>query len=392
MSQHLPPMQLFQQVPVVPVSAVKRSIGQGGPIWPDYDHQITPRHCRAGLPVDRRPAAPRRARPLRQPAVWGGFLINQFGHLVAEQLPRLPQSLRDRPDDLYLFTVHPGQDAETLPDYIWQALDWFGLRRNQVRLISEPVVADELRVAAQGEMLGRCDISPAYLDMVDALAARNALRPERAEVVFVTRAGLPAKGKAGHLGESYLAGLLARLGVRVLDPAKAPLRDQLAAYAGAAVLVFSEGSALHGRGLLGRIDQQIHVLRRRATHFTARNQTTPRCRALCYHTTVAGALTATMPGGRERPDLALAFYDLPALFACFAQLGIDLAAHWDAAAYRAAQEAEAALWLETCPLSDDCRAQNRATLVALGFHLPAATPRPTPASPLAHGGPAARLN
>ncbi len=392
MSAALPQMQLFHAVPVVPVSVVRRSVGQGGPIWPDYDSQIAPRHCRAGVPVDRRPAPPKRARALSQPAVWGGFLINQFGHLVAEHLPRLPQSLRDRPDDLYLFTVHPGQDADTLPGYVWQALEWFGLHRSQVRLISKPVVAAELRVAAQGEMLGKCDIRPAYLDLVEALAERNALRPERAGIVFVTRAGLLAAGKAGHLGETYLAGLLQRLGVRVLDPAAQGLRQQLALYAGAGVLVFAQGSALHGRGLLGRIDQEIHVLCRRPNHFTARNQTAPRCRALHYHNSVAGCLPVTQPDGRERNDLALSFYDLPVLFQCFARLGIDLAAHWDAAAFRAAEEAEAAAWLAACPLSDDCRAQNRARLTMLGFHLPPDPPTPPFVSPLAHGGPAARLN
>lgn len=386
MSVSLPQMQLFHQVPLVPVTVVQRSVGQGGPIWPDYDSQITPRHCRAGVPVDRRPADPKRTRPLRRPAVWGGFLINQFGHLVAEQLPRLPQSLRDRPDDLYLFTVHPGQDADTLPAYVWQALDWFGLRRNKLRLIDKAVLVSELRVAVQGEMLGKCEISNAYLDLIEALSDRNALCPERSDILFVTRAGMPAIGKAGHLGESYLAQLLQSLGVRVIDPARLSLRDQLAHYAGAGTIVFSEGSALHGRALLGRIDQEIHVLRRRASHFTGRNQTAPRCRALHYHTTVSAYLPATMPGGRDRPDLSLSLYDLDVLFQAFAGLGLDLAAHWDAEAYRAAQIEEAAAWLALCPLSDACRAQNLVTLHQLGLEVPP----PPPTSPLAQSGPAAR--
>ncbi len=377
MIAHLPPMQTFRQIPVVPVSALRGMVAHGGPIWPDFDNQIAARHCRQGSPSDRRPADPRNARRLRRPAVWGGYLVNQFGHLIAEQTPRLPQSLRERPNDLYLFTVQPGQDEDAVPRYVWDVLDWYGLRRSRARVITSPILVDELHVAAQGEMLGKFAISAEYLDLVEATAARNELEPVVSDIVFVTRAGMLARGMAGHLGESYLAEVLSRLGVRVLNPAVAPLREQLAVYAGAKVLVFSEGSALHGRGLLGRIDQDIHVLRRRFNHRIGQSQIEPRCRSLQMHTTVERYLAAAMPGGRPRPDLAASVYDLEVLFACFAEIGLDLAAHWNADDYRAAQQTDAKDWLTACPLSDEKIAENIVILQRIGLpvDLP---PRPLP--------------
>lgn len=367
MSARLAQLQAFRDVPVVPVTSFGRSVGHGGPIWPEFEGQVAARHCRHDSPADRRPISPSRTRPLRRSAVWGGFLIHQFGHLVSEQMTRLPQSLRDRPDDLYLFTVQPGQTAETLPSHIWDVLDWYGVRRRRVRLITRPILSADLRVAAQGETLGRLAPNPEYLDLVDALAMRNALVPARSEIAFVTRAGMLARGMGGHLGETYVAELLTQLGVKVLDPAVAPLRDQLASYAGARVLVFSEGSALHGRGMLGRIDQDIHVLCRRFKHRIGQAQIAPRCRSLHYHVVVEYPLLAVMPEGRPRPDLSAATYDLPVLFDCFARLGLDLAAIWNDEAYRAAQIEDARAWLKTCKLSDEQLHLNIQTLNELGF-------------------------
>ena len=94
----------------------------------------------------------------------------------------------------------------------------------------------------------------------------------------VSRAGIAQRGGGGHAGESYLIGLLRSKGVTVLDPGQADLSVQMAAYAGAVRLIFAEGSALHGRQLLGRVAQDIDVLRRRPGKVMAQAQLQPRCR------------------------------------------------------------------------------------------------------------------
>jgi len=357
----------LHDVPVVPVRSVARHIAHGGPIWPMFDQQTTARHCRDRLPVDRSPAVPRRARLLREPAVWGGFLNPQFGHLIVEQLTRLPQSLRDRPGDLVLFTLPPRMTEATLPGWVWQALDWHGLSQSRVRLVDRALRARTLRVAAQGEMMGKDATAGAYLDLLDQNFARQALVADPAPVVFVARAGMVARGQGGHAGEAYLAQALARAGVRVVDPATLPVARQLAIYAGAQVLVFSEGSAQHGRLLLGRLHQAIHVLRRRPSRDLAAEQLAPRCDHLRYHAAVGHRLGAQMPSGTNRLDLTAALYDLDVVFDLFGQLGHDLRRDWDAAAYHAAVHHDLCGWLSHCPTDADQRQANLALLAAAGF-------------------------
>ncbi len=367
----LAPMQAFQDIPVVPLSVLSRHIACGGPIWPDFDRQVAARHCRDGLPVDMCPERPAQTRALRHPAVWGGVLDPQFGHLVAEQLTRLPQSVRERPDDIYLFATKPGQIDATPPEWIWQVLDWHGVPRRKVRLVDAALSVTDLRVAAQGEMLGSQPTAAAYLDLLDATMARNGLRPDPAAVVFATRAGMVARGLGGHAGESYLADALTRAGVRVIDPGRLGIAEQMAIYAGARALVFSEGSAIHGRQLLGRVAQDIHILRRRPNQSIGASQLAPRCRALHYHASAGRRLGARMRGGGFRRDLTAALYDLDVVFALFGALGHDLRPHWDAAAYHQAVLVDLRGWLDNCTTAPDQLLENLALIADAGFGLDA---------------------
>lgn len=372
-------MQVFCDVPVVPVQAVSAHVAHGGPVWPAFDTQTAARHCRDRRPVDRCPTLPARARTLRRPAVWGGFLNLQFGHLIVEQLTRLPQSLRDRPEDLYLFTLPPGQQPDSLPDWVWQVLDWHGVPRRRVRLVETPICAAELRVAAQGEMMGTTTTDAAYLDLLDQRTASRVPQPDPAAVVFVTRAGLVARGQGGHAGEAYLCDALTRAGVRVVDPVRHDVAGQVAIHAGAGVLVFSEGSALHGRLLLGRLSQDIHVLRRRPNRDLAAEQLGPRCRTLRYHAAVGRRLGARMPGGANRLDLTCAIYDLQTVFDLFASLGHDLRGHWDATAYRAAVQDDLRGWLDACRTAPGQLTENLALMAEAGYVLdPPYTPSTLP--------------
>ncbi|MFN6924650.1 MAG: glycosyltransferase 61 family protein [Tabrizicola sp.] len=366
----LAPMQLFRDVAVVPVSKVQRSVPIGGPIWHYFDAQVRARHCRYGRPADQNPQVPVQTIPVDQPAIWGGHLAHHFGHLVAEHLTRLPQSLRDRPGDLLLFTIEPGADASNLPGHVWDVLDWHGVPRDRVHLVTVPVLARELRVAAQGETLGQRPTSPQYLDMLEERARQNGLRPEPNRLVFVTRAGLVNAGRGGHAGETYLVELLPQLGVQVMDPARMPVRAQMSLYAGAEVLVFSEGSALHGRTLLGRVQQEIHVLRRRSMRNIAHSQLAPRCSRLVYHQVLAGRLGCATETRGSRPDLEVALYDVEILFHVFAGLGIDLRPHWDDAAYRQAVSNDLAGWMTANPTSRTQHVENLDMLADLDLDPP----------------------
>lgn len=370
----LPPMQHFRDIPVVPLQALTHHVGLGGPIWPDFDQQTRVRHCRGNGPSDSRPTPPDAARPLSGPAVWAGVLDLHFGHLIAEHLSRLPQSLQERPDDLYLFVLEPKQKEADLPDWIWQILDWYGLARDKVCIVTEPVQVRDLYVAPQSEILGAFIMEPAYLDVLDAITQRNALPQAASHVTYVGRPGMVARGMGGHAGEAYLMQVLARAGVQVIDPATLSIRDQLARYQGAQVLIYAEGSAIYGRSLLGRADQDIHVLRRRRGRDTGQFHLRPRCNQLTYHPAVGQTLAAKPEYGGVMYHRHAALYNLAVLFDLFGGLGYDLPALWDNEAYHAMVRHDVIGWFENCPAAPEQFIENLALFEKAGFDLEGPTP------------------
>ena len=234
-------LTLFTAIPVVPVTRVHQHVALGGPIWPGFARQTWVRHCRNGKPWDVKPDLPERLQPFAGPALWGGFLDSHFGHFVADHLPRLALSLRERPTDAYLFTVGPGMTRAGLGKWVWQVFDWIGLPQNQVHLVTEGLYVAALRVAPKAETLSQIGPAPDYLAAIAHWA--RALEPLAAPLVYVSRTGLPQQGGGAHAGESYLVALLQRLGHAVLDPARAAIGEQMARYAGAVGLCRGLGPA-----------------------------------------------------------------------------------------------------------------------------------------------------
>ena len=361
----IPPLRMFRNLPVVPVTRVHQHIAQGGPIWPDFDQQRSLRHCRANAPVDLAPDPPKSLRDLPGDHIWGGFLDSHFGHFVADHLPRLPAALHERPSDPVLFTVDPGVTRDTLPGWVWQVFDWIGLAADRVHLVTDPVRVAVLWVGAQAEMLPQGPPSSEYLGLIAHWA--SGLDPIPSKHLYVGRVGLPQKGGGGHAGEGYVAQALTQLGVILLDPVQATLRQQMAAYAGAETILFAEGSALHGRQLLGYCAQDIHVLRRRPGRSMAQGQLTPRCRSLTYHDVGGDRLMPYWKSGTARPDPALCFYDVATLTGLLRNLGLDLGPVWNDAAFASAVAADISGWLEVWQPDKQHLADYDSTLSKLGL-------------------------
>ncbi len=365
----LAPMQHFQDVTVMPLSQLRRHVAQGGPIWPDFEKQIGPRQCRSGVPSDLPPSRPRQTSALTTPAVWCGTLDHHFGHLIAEHLSRLPQSLDERPDDLFLFALEVGRTKKDVPDWIWQILDWYGVPRGQIHIVTTPLQVQDLYVAPQAEMLGAFDLQDAYLDLLDQNTQRQNLSVIPSSVTYVSRAGMVLQGLGGHAGEGYLVDVLARLGVQVFDPAGHTIVTQMAVYAGAKSLIFAEGSAIYGRNLLGRVDQNIHILRRRRGRDLGAMHLGKRCQSLQFYAAAGRTLVAQKEVGHTLYHRNAALYNLSVIFALFDDLGCDLASHWDDAAYHEAVRCDLIGWMENCPCHPDQFLKNLDILTDAGFQL-----------------------
>jgi Glycosyltransferase 61 len=343
----LPDITLFRDIAVVPAQAFYNGhrLVDGGPVWPDFERQTSARFGLGNTYIDRNPRPVAGEHPrVKQPCLWGGYARAHFGHFVAEHATRLLWSVRQRPDDRVLFVLAPQRRQQSVPAFLWDVTGWFGVPRDSIRFVRKPMQLEELRVMPQAEHLGRKEPPDAYLDLLDENVPRQGLKPVLSDVLYVTRNGMLAKGQGAHAGESYLIERLRAGGATVLDPAERPLREQLALYLGARVIVFAEGSALHGRQLIGRVDQTILVLNRRPGSRTGEWGLRKRVAALSYVEATAEVRETHNRHGQAVPTWFLSEFDLPTVFDTFRGIGIDLAPGWDIAAYRAAADADIDLW------------------------------------------------
>lgn len=328
----------------VSVSRAADSISPGAD-WPDFERQHFARVLRHGMPVCARPApvdAPVMADAA--PAVFVGFRHGHFGHLIAEAAMRLPQTLAERPGARLVFTVVYAAGLRREVPVFSAVLDWFGVDPGRVLLVGEPTRFRDLSVAAQAEHLGGPPPAEALLALLEGFNAPHRLPAPTGATIYVSRGALEP-GFGGHAGEAYLDHCLAEAGVQVVHPERLALAQQMRLLAGARHVVFAEGSALHGRQLLGRIDQDLSVLMRRDEQLMNLPELLARARSVEPVPAGRGGLHALDPKGGPRTFSALAFYDLPEVFDHFERLGVRLRPHWDAKAYEAARDAHVLAWL-----------------------------------------------
>lgn len=343
----LPAPVRFEDIPVVPITSEDRMIFRGGPVWPDWEGAVSLRHQRSGLAVDQKPDCdPDRLENFARPAIWGGHFANHFGHFLAEHSTRLLVAARARPDLPILMTLPPGMGPGKLPRFFWQVLNWYGIDGKKIHFVSSPLKVQELWAVPMAEQWANVPPSEAYLDLLDDNARRQGLMADPGGVVYVARDRFEQTAEGHNAGETYLTSLLPQLGVSVLRPEAAGLQEQMKAYQGAHTLIFAEGSAMHGRQLLGRCDQHIVVLNRRPRMRIALSALHPRCRTLSYAEVTRGAASVLWPHGAPWIVRAISVYDTERLLQVFAALGVPLADLWDQDDYLKARDGAIRTWMQ----------------------------------------------
>lgn len=351
MSDWVPTGETFPGVVVTPYTDLldrwrDGEIHRGGPVWPDWESQVAARHRRAGAPVDVRPADPEDPLAEAAPLAWGGAIVDEFGHQVADFSARLLATRLARPDLPIAFASRSDLGYESLataPAYLRVILDWFGVPAEHVRIITEPTRVSELFVAPQAEQLRGPGPEAGYLDALDALAAeRLGLIGRLDGLLYVSRAGVPTR----FAGEDYLEVALRHAGARVMRPETRPLADQLRAYRGAREIVFAEGSAMHVLQLLGRVDADVLVLmRRKGTHLAEENLR-PRVGSLAYDEIADRFIHGVLPTGRPAWEKSLSIVEPERFFEAFGTRGLDLRAAWHEPTWQAARDADILRWVE----------------------------------------------
>ncbi len=238
-----------------------------------------------------------------------------------------------------------GSSNARIPKHFHRILEWLRVPPERVRLLAGKHLVRELRVAGQAEQLGILGPPEVYLDYLDECMAHHDILQGGGGIVYVTRAELPT-WKGRHAGEAYVTQKLHEAGVHVVVPEKLDVFRQLEIYAAADILIFAEGSAIHGRQLLGRLAQDIVVMARRNHERRHVEKLRQRCDKVTYWGVNDGMFSFPDPNtGVPAHWSAMMTYDLEALFYCFRHIGVELAQDWNMAEFEAARDADLLEWL-----------------------------------------------
>lgn len=315
----------LRDVLVSPARAEPNNLPVGGVAWPagapSWVHQR-----RYGAVVEPPSFEPDHPTATIDRASYAGYGTAHFGHFVSEHASRVPDAQRFEPRGRFILVARPKQYGGSVPQFAYEVLEWLGVSPERVHVVAEETtLVHELVVWPAQEQPGTTP-SERYLDVLDDNTARKKLAPIRSEVVYVSRSGMRHRAS----GEAYLDRVLAAAGVTVIHPESLSVREQLARYAGAQNLIFSEGSSMHGRQLIGRVDQRIAVLQRRKGGVFGRDFLSPRCSSL----TIVDALHCSIPLSfrfdMAGPKMWEAFplLDEDALLDALCSLGVDLRGRW----------------------------------------------------------------
>lgn len=263
------------------------------------------------------------AKRLQGRHLYGGQMNHHFGHFLCETLSRLwaLDHLDTDMDSILFLSRRPStpHDLQPFQTAIFDALNL----PVPVRIVSEPLIVDELIVPTQGfgvDELG--EGAPEFRDYIH----RNFLpevAPEGPENLYISRQGLSLRAGAA-LGETALSDNLRNAGYEEFFPEKHDIATQVARYRAAKNIVSIEGSALHLYGFVGHKTQNAAVIVRRSDMLAA-NMIAAQLRTFCDITPhVLNAVTREwdIADGPVRSSKSISLLDIPQLGHELAQAGM----------------------------------------------------------------------
>ncbi|WP_434287171.1 glycosyltransferase family 61 protein [Celeribacter sp. SCSIO 80788] len=264
--------------------------------------------------------------------LYGGQMNHHFGHFLCETLSRLwALDHLDAAVDSILFLSRRPNAPQELQAFQTAMFDALNLSV-PIRIVSEPLIVDELIVPTQGfgiDELG--EGAPEFRDYIH----RNFLpevAPEGPENLYISRQGLSLRAGAA-LGEDALSENLRNAGYEEFFPEKHDIATQVARYKAAKNIVSIEGSALHLYGFVGHKAQSAAVIVRRSDMLAA-NMIAAQLRSFCEITPqVLNAVTREwdITEGPVRSSKSISLLDIPQLGRALAQAGMVEDRPWPAA-------------------------------------------------------------
>lgn len=311
------------------------------------------RQTRFRTPIDTFDPEARYDQTLDGDYAFAGMTYHHFGHVMSELVHRILLSrdaVRDGASWLFVHALGQHTKLQEMPRYITDIYRFLGIDPARAIVVNEHSVARRLFVSEQGSDIGG-GAKPGYLALIEQHsrgrldeAFGNTPRPGK---VYVARTEVTG----GFLGERYVEKVFERAGFYVMRPQNLPFMEQSDIYRKAEVVIFPEGSAVHGTELLweGAIKRAILVNRHGHEFPSFEVVLRPRSRRL--HSFRANRYVASLgflrPGAADgHPNVGVAYFDLEAMAALLKAEGIAKLEAIDQRAYREAVERDVALYVQ----------------------------------------------
>jgi Glycosyltransferase 61 len=195
--------------------------------------------------------------------IWGGVLLNHFGHFLTESTGRLwaIDAVKGPVDGLVFMSKREGGAEDVVKGYHKIFMDLMGVTL-PIRIIAEPTRIDLLEVPGQGFGIGPLAQGTApFRQFVQSRFARSEA-PAGPSRLYISRSELGAL-RGGILEETRLEAHLAACGYEVFHPQKHPMPEQIARYKAAEQVVALDGSALHLLAMVATDRQHVAIIKRR---------------------------------------------------------------------------------------------------------------------------------
>lgn len=198
--------------------------------------------------------------------LWGGVLLNHFGHFLTESTGRLwGLDAVTGPLDGIVFLSKRGEADETgevaLQPYHRDFFALLGMAL-PIRVITKPTTVEQLVVPGQGFGIGELSAGTEAFRRYFARHFARDVTAKGEKRLYVSRSALgPLRG--GVLDETRLEQFLATQGYDIFHPQNHSMQDQIARYKAADQILGLDGSAFHLVAILANPDQKVAMIRRR---------------------------------------------------------------------------------------------------------------------------------
>lgn len=207
--------------------------------------------------------------PLYQPGrwLWGGKLLDHFGHFLIETPGRLwaLDQLQGQLDGIVFIPegALTGTDtARAMKGFQRLFFELLGITL-PIKILSKPTRFERLEVPGQGFGIGpMISGTAAFRHFMQSHFAKS-VQPAGGERLYISRSQLDVD-YGGILGEARLERCLQDCGYEIYHPQNHSLTDQIARYKAAKRVVGLDGSALHLFAMVGTPEQRVALIKRRS--------------------------------------------------------------------------------------------------------------------------------